>query len=259
MRFRFPSKTWGQARAASPVPLIPAQAESCSGEYRLKHIIFMVASMGLSCLTAAAEFVPYDRLVRDAMGVSTPASYIGKQVRVAASNKGELGYFVRKEDAVTFVCKSGDTDLRALRVRAPVFQGTVIGFEGWEGATVFSLKNCAVAKDEGPSRSTGPSAAGVLYQHPGTRDVPEKLRNPAHGKVVGQVDRVKDPGGWVFVLRTAGRKEIRLAYEGADDLSKALGQLALSDNTVQVAGVMGSFPGGWVAFDTTKPLTISRP
>lgn len=58
---------------------------------------------------------------------------------VSAKGKGELGYFVKQSDGPTFVCDSGDAGLKAHKPKAPVFQGTITKFQGWDGATVFSL------------------------------------------------------------------------------------------------------------------------
>ena len=103
------------------------------------HVFLTIASPAL-----AADPVPYDKLVKEAMGDATPRAYIGKSVTVNASNKGEIGYYAKKADAVTFVCKSGAPELKKMKVKSAKFRGTIVSFQGWDGATVFELKDCAL-------------------------------------------------------------------------------------------------------------------
>ena len=75
-----------------------------------------------------------------------PQKAYGKTVRVAVSGKGEIGYFAKRADAITFLCKSGDKTLRTNKAFKGSVQGIVSGSEGWEGATVYSLKACEILK-----------------------------------------------------------------------------------------------------------------
>lgn len=75
-----------------------------------------------------------------------PQKAYGKTVRVAVTAMGEIGYFAKRADAITFLCKSGNKTLRTNKALKGSLQGIVTGSEGWEGATVYSLKACEVVK-----------------------------------------------------------------------------------------------------------------
>lgn len=75
-----------------------------------------------------------------------PRKAHGKTVQVAVSGKGEIGYFAKRSDAITFVCKSGDKTLTANRAYKGGMQGIVSDSQGWEGATVYSLTACQIVK-----------------------------------------------------------------------------------------------------------------
>ena len=70
----------------------------------------------------------------------------GKTVQVAVNGKGDLGYFLKKSDAITFVCDSGDKTLTANRTFKGTVQGVVYKNTNWEGTTVYSMKNCQIVK-----------------------------------------------------------------------------------------------------------------
>ncbi len=75
-----------------------------------------------------------------------PQKAYGKTVRVAVTAKSEIGYFANRADAIAFLCKSGDKTLRTNKAFKGSLQGIVTGSEGWEGATVYSLKACEKVK-----------------------------------------------------------------------------------------------------------------
>jgi hypothetical protein len=212
----------------------------------------------------AADAVSYQQLLDADAGLSSPQALIGKSVTVRATGQDDLGYFVRKSDALTFHCDSGEPGLKALKRKAPTFRGVITKFQGWDGATVFTLKDCSLATGAAAqagialdTAGTGTAAGSVLYHHPGSKERPEGLLKPSRISAVGKINRDHDPGGWKYVL-VAGKKEIRITYEGSDPMSMALMALSDQEATVSVSGVVGAFPGGYLAFDTTQPIVIAR-
>lgn len=75
-----------------------------------------------------------------------PRKAHGKTAQIAVTGKGELGYFEKRSDAVTFVCDSGDKTLTANKAYKGKIQGVVSKSQGWEGATVYSLTSCQIVK-----------------------------------------------------------------------------------------------------------------
>lgn len=91
--------------------------------------------------------VSYQELVRyhnDDNG--DPRKAYGKTVQVAVTGKGEIGYFAKKSDYITFICKSGDKTLTANKAYRGGIQGVVSKSDPWEGATVYYLTACQVLK-----------------------------------------------------------------------------------------------------------------
>ena len=70
----------------------------------------------------------------------------GKTVQIAVNGKGDLGYFLKKSDAITFVCDSGDKTLTTNRTFKGTIQGVVYKSTGWEGATIYSMNKCQIVK-----------------------------------------------------------------------------------------------------------------
>lgn len=89
-----------------------------------------------------AESLPYADLVKAAMGDATSKTVIGKTVQIAVTGKGELGYFAKTSDEITFVCGSGDKALTANSAAKGIVEGTVVKAQGLDGTTVFRLKDC---------------------------------------------------------------------------------------------------------------------
>lgn len=75
-----------------------------------------------------------------------PRKAHGKTVQVAVSGQGEIGYFAKRSDAITFICKSGDRTLTANKAYKGRMQGVISDSQGWEGATVYSLRACQIVK-----------------------------------------------------------------------------------------------------------------
>jgi hypothetical protein len=95
----------------------------------------------------AVATVSYQELVKiQADGSGDPRKVYGKAVQVAVSGKGEIGYFAKKSDAITFVCKSGDKTLTANKAMKGSIRGIVSESQNWEGATVYHLKDCKIVK-----------------------------------------------------------------------------------------------------------------
>ena len=114
-------------------------------------VISPAAGKGIVLTATAApqgnSTVSYTDLVKFHNGEDgEPGKAYGKIVRVAVTAKGEIGYFAKRADAITFLCKSGDKTLTANKVFKGSLQGIVSGSEGWEGATIYSLKACEILK-----------------------------------------------------------------------------------------------------------------
>jgi hypothetical protein len=97
--------------------------------------------------SGAVATVSYQELVKIfADDSGDPRKVYGKTVQVAVSGKGEIGYFAKKSDGITFVCKSGDKTLTANKATKGSIRGIVSDSENWEGATVYHLKDCQIVK-----------------------------------------------------------------------------------------------------------------
>ena len=123
-----PAATKQQAASASPAPakVVVATAPVAAG---------------------AVATVSYQELVKlHADELGDPRKAYGKTVQVAVNGKGDIGYFAKKSDAITFVCKSGDKTLTANKATKSTIQGIVFQSQPWEGATVYHLKECQIVK-----------------------------------------------------------------------------------------------------------------
>lgn len=94
----------------------------------------------------AVASVPYQDLVKLHADSGDARSANGKTVQVAVSGKGEVGYFAKKSDGITFVCDSGNKTLTANKATKGPIRGIVSTSEDWEGARVYHLKDCQIVK-----------------------------------------------------------------------------------------------------------------
>lgn len=97
----------------------------------------------------AQSAISYEALVQASMGDASAKALMGKSVTVHPKGSGDLGFYVKKDDAVTFVCKSGDAALRRQKPKLMPFKGTTVEVQGWEGVTVWTLSNCSPAEAAG--------------------------------------------------------------------------------------------------------------
>jgi hypothetical protein len=102
------------------------------------------------------------------------------------------------------------------------------------------------------------SSGDVIFKHAGLAEPPEQFLTSTEMTIVGKVVRDKDPGGWKYELQAKGKPPIRIQYEGSDSFSKALASLEEKEQVVSVSGVVGTFPGGYMAFETSKPIVIAK-
>lgn len=75
-----------------------------------------------------------------------PRKAYGKTVQIAVIGKGEIGYFAKRSDGITFVCNSGDKTLTANKAYKGRIQGVVSKSQPWDGATVYHLTACQIVK-----------------------------------------------------------------------------------------------------------------
>ena len=109
--------------------------------------LVILLSVFIASTSAAEGMVSYAELVRLHKEDSGDSRKVfGKTVQIAVTGKGEIGYFAKRSDGITFVCKTGDKNLTALRATKTNIQGIVFESQPWEGATVYQLKECQVAK-----------------------------------------------------------------------------------------------------------------
>ncbi|HNU11699.1 MAG TPA: hypothetical protein PKJ45_10130 [Rubrivivax sp.] len=102
------------------------------------------------------------------------------------------------------------------------------------------------------------SGREVIFKHAGSAEPPEQFIESTETSIVGKVVRDKDPGGWKYELQAKGKPPIRILYEGSDSFSKVLASLEEKELVVSVSGVVGTFPGGYMAFETSKPIVIAK-
>ena len=98
----------------------------------------------------------------------------------------------------------------------------------------------------------------MIFKHAGLAEAPEQFMTSTEATIVGKVVRDKDPGGWKYELQAEGKTPIRIQYEGSDSFSKVLVSLEEKEQVVSVSGVVGTFRGGYMAFDTSKPIVIAK-
>ena len=106
-----------------------------------------VPGTGAPVAATSEVSVSYQELVKfhtDDSG--DPRKAYGKTVQVAVTGKGDIGYFANRSDGITFVCKTGDKALTALKATKNRIRGLVVESQPWEGATVYKLKDCQFVK-----------------------------------------------------------------------------------------------------------------
>jgi len=125
-----------------------------------------ISALCLSTLpTIAAERITYDKLDKESLGDASPRSLINKIVEVPATSFSELGFVVRKNSYMRFVCTSGDKSLTGNRPKAMTFEGTTVSAQGWDGLTIWTLANCQPfnATSTKSERPEAPSATNAEY------------------------------------------------------------------------------------------------
>ena len=126
----------------------------------MKHSILVLFCLGVGgSASATAESMPYAELVKAGMGDATAKTVMGKSVQVALNGKGELGYFSKKSDETTFVCSTGDKALTSNKSVKGLIEGTVVKAQGWDGTTVYHLKECQFLKSETAQPTTAVAGA----------------------------------------------------------------------------------------------------
>jgi hypothetical protein len=115
----------------------------------------------------AATPIAMTQLVEQSMGDSTSRALLGRSITVQASRFGELGFETPASREVTFVCDSGDKSLTGKKPKAATFEGVTSGFQGWEGVTVWRLKDCrttdATAGKAAPAATAVPATLAGVY------------------------------------------------------------------------------------------------
>lgn len=95
----------------------------------------------------AVATVSYQELVKHhADDAGDPRKAYGKTVQVAVTGKGEVGYFSKRVDGVTFLCDTGNKTLTTNKGFKGNIRGMVVESQPWEGATVYRLKDCQIVK-----------------------------------------------------------------------------------------------------------------
>ena len=100
------------------------------------------SSIAKAAPVAVSATVTYANLVAYSLDDANQKTPVGKSVQIGVTGKTELGYFAKKSDAVTFVCSSGDKILTGNKPAKGIVQGTLTKATGWEGSTVWTLKDC---------------------------------------------------------------------------------------------------------------------
>ena len=138
------------AQAQTSAPATDMRAPPAATKQRVASALPAPAKVVLATAPSAAgavATVSYQELVKlhaDDLGDTRKAN--GKTVQVAVSGKGEIGYFAKKSDAITFVCNSGDKRLTANKATKGLIRGIVFDSSYWEGAIVYQLKDCQIVK-----------------------------------------------------------------------------------------------------------------
>lgn len=224
----------------------------------MKIKISLCALACCSLPAVAAESISYDALLNQSNGDATPRSLLGKNITVAAKGYGELGFFTAKGKELTFVCKTGDKALTAKKPKPQTFTGTLQDFQGWEGATVWTLTNCEPGAGTASSAAPASRASAVGVSAVTIKGDGNSTGSPLKPKLQtleGTVFADKDPGGWYFGIKAAGKKPVRLSYQG-DAFSKALLGMEEKNQTVKATGYVGNYSDGSAAFDNARDVVI---
>lgn len=124
-----------------------------------KITIISFAALGLPAL--AADFVSLDEVIKGSLGDASARVLVGKSVVVNPTRFGELGFAIAKANDVTFVCRSGEKTLTAKKPKAISFEGVLAKAQGWEGTTIWEVKDCkSTASVSGADLTTQPVSQG---------------------------------------------------------------------------------------------------
>lgn len=109
----------------------------------IKEIAIALSVLGTVPVLAQTS-VTVDQLAKDSMGDASSTSLLGRTVIINPVRFGELGFMVAEQPDITFVCQSGDKSLTGRKPRLVAFKGVTTKAQGWDGATVWHLKDCQV-------------------------------------------------------------------------------------------------------------------
>lgn len=172
----------------------------------------------------------------------------GKTVKVKLDGGVDV-FWVKAEDETFFVCEKGSS------FKGGTVVATVVNYDetGGDSNPRIWLDKCSSAEGAAASVASGQ----IFYSHAGSAEKPEPFKKTGPAEISGKIVRTKDGGSWQYALVPAGKKPIRIDFETTDKLTAALSSIEDKGVAVVLKGTVGTFPGGFQAFDTTKPLTIS--
>ena len=108
----------------------------------MKIIALSILATTLSMPAFAATPISYSDLISVSLGDSSPDTAIDRLVTVLNAKNSDFGYFGRREDNTAFLCDSGDPALVKSKLKRATFRGTTVGAQGYEGLTIWKLKDC---------------------------------------------------------------------------------------------------------------------
>ena len=98
----------------------------------------------LLCSTVLAGApISYDEIITSGAGSANENNATGREVTIRNAKKSMFGYIVKAEDAISFICRSGDRSLvKSSKLQNVSFKGVTEFAVDHDGMTTWNLKNC---------------------------------------------------------------------------------------------------------------------
>lgn len=117
----------------------------------MKNYISLPFIFLLTNTALAGVPISYDEIILSGAGSANEASAVGREVTVRNARKSMFGYVVKVEDAISFICRSGDRLLvKSSKLQNVSFKGITEFAVDHDGMTTWNLKNCERVNSRAP-------------------------------------------------------------------------------------------------------------
>ena len=108
----------------------------------MKKLVYLLLINMLCVPVIAAVPISYQQILAAGAGTSDEENAVDKEFTVRNARDGMFGYFVKIEDSISFICRSGDAALVKGKLKNATFKGTTLDAQPHDGMTTWNLKNC---------------------------------------------------------------------------------------------------------------------